>query len=167
LEEVVLTAAISRGPRAFVTAEAFLSALPRHEAHLEHRHRENDPFIYFEEEFGTVPRWASRLAQCSPQMFESYAVLRAALLTDGATSRATKELLTMCLNALDNTPAGIRSHAASALRCGARYEAVLGALLLTVPIGGIVAWINGVQALSDLLDVENGGAGAARVDPAV
>lgn len=151
LQEAVLTAAISRGPRAILTARVFLSTLLSGRVRQRASDKLGDPIAYFAAEFGTLPEWARRLAEFSPASFESYAVLRGALLADGAASRATKELLTMCLNAIDNGPGGVRSHAAAALRCGAPPGAVLDALLLTVRLGGIVVWINGVEAVSDLL----------------
>jgi alkylhydroperoxidase/carboxymuconolactone decarboxylase family protein YurZ len=166
LEEVVLTAAISRGPRAIVTAKAFLSTMPSHHTYPERPDVANDPEAYFRAEFGAVPPWARRLAQSFPDSFASYALARAVLLTDGAASRATKELLTMCLNALDNTPGGVRSHGGAALRHGAGRDTVMEALLLTVPIGGIVGWITGVQALADLLEAPDA-VSVPGADPAV
>jgi alkylhydroperoxidase/carboxymuconolactone decarboxylase family protein YurZ len=166
LEEVVLTAAISRGPRAIATAHAFLSTLPRDQVRRWPPDRSGDALVYFKAQFGSVPEWARKLAQCSPASFESYATLRATLLADGAASRATKELLTMCLNVLDNTPGGVKSHAAAALRSGADREAVLEALLLAVRVGGIVAWIDGVEALSSLFATLDA-AHTARGEPAV
>lgn len=166
LEEVVLTAAISRGPRAMATAQAFLSALPRDRARRQPPDEPGDAVAYFKAQFGTVPEWACKLAHCSLASFESYAVLRATLLADGAASRATKELLTMCLNVLDNTPGGVRSHAAAALRSGAEREALLEALLLAVRVGGIVAWIDGVEALSSLFTAPDA-TNTARGEPTV
>jgi len=148
---MVLTAAISRGPRAIAAAYAFLSTLGAGQARQQGSNDPGDPIAYFTREFGGLPKWAGILAKSSPASFESYAVLRAALLADGAASRVAKELLTMCLNALDNTASGVRSHAAAALRFGAGRRAMLDALLLTVRLGGIVAWINGIEAVSALL----------------
>lgn len=150
--EAILTAAISRGPRALMTSRGFLLTLPDGTRPLGGRAGATPPVPYFESEFGAMPEWAQRLAEFSLGSLECYATLREALLVDGAARRKTKELLTMALNAVDNSAGGVRTHAAAALRHGARREEVLDGLLQAVRVGGIIAWINGVASLANLFD---------------
>jgi len=149
--EVVLTTAMSRGPRALMASQEFLSTLQDSDPPGLKPDTLTRPLEYFEFEFGSLPEWVRRLAEFSPIALECYATLRQGLLVDGAVPRKVKELLTMTLNAIDGSGGGIKSHAVAAVRHGASKEEVLDALLQGLRVGGIVTWINGVAALHDLL----------------
>jgi alkylhydroperoxidase/carboxymuconolactone decarboxylase family protein YurZ len=148
LVEAVLTAAISRGARTVQTALPFLSSLPL-SVHT-HSSPNNIPALdYFTGEFQQLPLWVRELDAFAPAALAAYATLRQHILTDGAASRKTKELLTMLLNALSANVGGIRSHANGAKRMGASRDEIYSVLLLGIPIGGIIVWINGVNALAE------------------
>lgn len=149
--EVVLTTAISRGPRALEASRVLLSTLPHSGPPQQKPATPTRPLEYFESEFGSLPDWVRRLAEFSPIALECYAILRQGLLADGAVPRRVKELLTMSLNAIDGSSGGIKSHAVAAVKHGASKEEILDALLQGLRVGGIIAWINGVAALHDLL----------------
>lgn len=148
--EAVLTAVISRGERALKTALPFLSGLPvtgGQDGGLVPSANE-PPLEYFASQFGELPDWVCQLQVFSPSSLAGYALLRSQILTEGATSRKVKELLTMLLNAVTGNVTGIRSHANAAMRFGANKQEILDVLLLGIRVGGIVVWINGVNSLS-------------------
>jgi len=147
--EAVLAAAISRGERALKTALPFLSGLPLTGGDSGIVPSANEPPLeYFASQFGELPDWVCQLQGFSPTSLASYALLRSQILTEGATSRKVKELLTMLLNAVTGSVTGIRSHANAAMRFGANKQEILDVLLLGIRVGGIVVWINGVNSLS-------------------
>lgn len=150
LVEAVLTAAISRGERAIRTAYPFLSELALVPRNPDSLGVDESPSDYFETQFESLPYWVQQLHAFCPESLTDYAALRSRLLTDGAMSRKSKDLLTMVLNALDGNDGGVKSHAESAAEFGASREEVLEALLLGVGVGGIIVWINGVQSLQGL-----------------
>lgn len=149
--EAVLAATISRGEMALRTALPFLSGLPLSpgQPRVSGTDAGESPLEYLASQLGGVPDWARRLQEFSPHSVASYALLRSRILADAAASRKMKELLTMLLNAVTGNTPGIRSHALGAVQRGADVAQVLGVLLLGVRIGGIVVWINGVNALSE------------------
>jgi alkylhydroperoxidase/carboxymuconolactone decarboxylase family protein YurZ len=151
--EIVLAATISRGRKALKMALPFLSDLAITEAQADQvvPGLGEPPLEYFRSQFGGIPDWVDQLHGFSPGSLAGYAVLRSQILADGATSRKTKELLTMLLNAVAGNESGIRSHANAALRFGADGEEILGVLLLGIRVGGIVVWINGVNSLSGMI----------------
>ena len=145
--EAVLTAAISRGPKALRAALPFLSRLSIVGGDANESSPRPSPLQYFALEFESLPDWVTQLEAFSPDSLASYATLRSRILSEGAASRKTKELLTMLLNAIAANASGIRAHAMAASRFGARKEEIWDVLLLGVRIGGIVVWINGVNSL--------------------
>ena len=148
--EVVLTAAMSRGPRALSTSRRFLSELAL--ASPGGGDSTNaDPIAYLQREFGTVPDWAKILAEFSPAFLADYTTLRERILCEGASRRRTKELLTMALNAIGGNRSGVVSHADAALQHGAEVAHLLEALLLAVRVGGIIAWITGIETIDHLV----------------
>ena len=154
--EVVLAAAISRGGQALRRTRRLLSELdqapwsPNEKPQWTARE-------YLVSEFGEVPGWARHLEAFAPDALADYTTVRQRILTEGAAPRWVKELVTMVLNAIDGNAGGIRSHAAAALRHGADRTAVMGSLLLGVRVGGIVTWINGLTAISDLVGLPSYG----------
>ena len=147
--EAVLTAAISRGPKALRTALPFLSRLSEGGGKTGRSCPAQPAIRYFASEFEELPDWIRQLEEFSPDSLARYAVLRSGILTDGAASRKIKELLTMLLNAIAANPSGIRSHAIGATRFGASKDEIFDVLLLGVRIGGIVVWINGINSLPE------------------
>ena len=147
--EALLTAAISRGPKALKTALPFLNTLKIETVESECRLSDHSPLTYFATEFEKLPKWVKQMEGFSADALDQYALLRKSILTEGAVKRKTKELLTMLLNAIMANPSGIASHALSARSHGATKEEVLETLLLGVTVGGIVVWINGVNALPE------------------
>lgn len=151
--EAVLAATMSRGERALGTAQYFISELPVSEGCVERQSKAGEsPLEYFESQFGVLPGWVHQLWAFSPDSLASYAVLRSRILTDAAMSRKAKELLTMLLNAVTGNAGGIKAHASAAMQYGADKKEILSVLLLGVRVGGIVVWINGVNALSGLTE---------------
>jgi alkylhydroperoxidase/carboxymuconolactone decarboxylase family protein YurZ len=148
--ETVLAAAISRGPGALSAALPFLSQLQLTGEKTHESDNSVPPIQYFESEFESLPDWVRYLNTFSPDSLANYASLRSRVLKDGAADRKTKELLTMLLNAVAGNGNGIAAHARAAMRCGASREEMWDVLLLGVRIGGIVVWINGVNALQYL-----------------
>lgn len=150
IAEAVLTATISRGDRALRTALCFLSELPLSGGAVDLQSKASkSPLEYFESQLGELPEWVCELQGFAPDSLASYAALRSQILVDAAMSRRAKELLTMLLNALAGNAGGIKSHASAAMRHGADKREILSVLLLGVRVGGIVVWINGVNALSE------------------
>ena len=148
--EVVLTATISRGPRALSISRRFLSELAF--VSLGGGDSTNaDPITYLKSEFSTVPNWAKSLAEFSPALLADYTTLREHILCEGASRRRTKELLTMALNAIGGNRSGVVSHADAALLHGAEVAHLLEALLLAVRVGGIIAWITGMETIDHLV----------------
>ena len=150
LMEIVLTAALSRGPRALRMAIPFLKSLPAVSMRVDESNIAS-PCEYFTAEFGQLPQWVSELNAFSAASLRDYAILRRQILSDGAASRKTKELLTMLLNAVTANASGIKSHALAAKRQGATKEEIYDVLLIGISIGGIVTWINGINSISDEL----------------
>jgi alkylhydroperoxidase/carboxymuconolactone decarboxylase family protein YurZ len=151
--EAVLTAAISRGRKALKTALPFLNTLKIENVEWDQHRSDHSPLTYFASEFEKLPEWVKRMEIASANALGHYALLRKHILTEGAAKRKTKELLTMLLNAIMTNPSGIASHALSARRHGATREEILETFLLGVTVGGIVVWINGVNALSECHDI--------------
>lgn len=148
--EAVLTATISRGEGALRTALCFLSELPLSDGSVDLQSKvDRSPLEYFESQLGELPEWVRQLQEFAPDSLASYAALRSRILVDAAMSRRAKELLTMLLNAVAGNTGGIRSHAKAAMQYGADKREILSVLLLGVRVGGIVVWINGVNALSE------------------
>ena len=151
--EAVLTAAISRGPKALKTALPFLAKLKIGKEKWDQQRLDKTPLEYFASEFEKLPDWVKQMEVFSANALSHYAVLRRHILSEGAAKRKTKELLTMLLNAITANPGGITSHALSAMRHGATREEILETFLLGVSVGGIVVWINGVNALSEWSEI--------------
>jgi alkylhydroperoxidase/carboxymuconolactone decarboxylase family protein YurZ len=144
--EVLLTATLSRGPRAIASTRELLSGLPLSSS-LNYEALEGDILDFFATEYGAIPEWVSHLNELSPEYLASYARLRKRIQHGGIVSSKVKELLTMLLNTFDGSQEGTRIHAQNAVDHGASWREVEDTLLLGVLVGGIVVWIIGSSAI--------------------
>ncbi len=154
LLEIVCTVLISRGPVALFTAsEAGVLTKERGEelppwTDQTSTNRE-DLLEYFRKAMGEVPAWVRLLDEALPNGLERYYGFRNMILTDSVLPRRIKELTLVSVNAAGLYKEGIRIHAMGFMNSGGTREGLLEGLLLAFICGGIVAWLEGVQVLTD------------------
>jgi AhpD family alkylhydroperoxidase len=81
-----------------------------------------------------------------PEVYQGFAALSGAALTDGALSRKLKELMAMAIGVVQGCDGCIASHAQAAARAGATAEEAAEAIGVTVLMHGGPATIYGARA---------------------
>ena len=95
---------------------------------------------YFKEVFGVLPYYFEMLIQYKPTLLQAYFKMRSENLKEGALPQKYKELMLVCLNAVERYNWGIGVHARAALSSGATKEELLDAMATTILGGGIPAF---------------------------
>lgn len=108
-----------------------------------------DTLEYFRHDVGHVPAWVIALNSADSKVAKAYAILRAAILSDGVVPRWVKELALAGVNAAERYPEGFDLHARTALRLGATREQLAETLLVAILTAGIPAWFTGAPVLTD------------------
>src|ERR1700757_3319532 len=86
------------------------------------------------------------LRQQIPEVYQGFAALSGAALTDGARSRKVKELMAMAIGVVQGCDGCIASHARAAARAGATAEEAAEAIGVTILMHGGPATIYGARA---------------------
>lgn len=107
---------------------------------------------YMRQTFGSVPQWQELLAGTSPQTFEAYYQLRAAVFRDAALPRRYKELLLVIINCTERYDVGMDVHMNGALTAGASREELLDAVRTSIASGGMVAWLSASEIAQRALE---------------
>jgi AhpD family alkylhydroperoxidase len=95
---------------------------------------------YFKEVFGVLPYYFEMLIHHKPTLLQAYFKMRSENLKEGALPQKYKELMLVCLNAVERYNWGIGVHARAALSSGATKEELLDAMATTILGGGIPAF---------------------------
>ncbi|OBF48477.1 alkylhydroperoxidase [Mycobacterium sp. 852002-50816_SCH5313054-b] len=83
-----------------------------------------------------------------PEVYQGFAALSGAALTDGALSRKIKELIALAIGVVEGCDGCIASHAQGAARAGATREEAAEAIGVTFLMHGGPATIYGARAYS-------------------
>jgi AhpD family alkylhydroperoxidase len=81
-----------------------------------------------------------------PEVYQGFAALSGAALSDGALSRKVKELMAMAIGVVQGCDGCIASHAQAAARAGATAEEAAEAIGVTILMHGGPATIYGARA---------------------
>jgi alkylhydroperoxidase/carboxymuconolactone decarboxylase family protein YurZ len=103
---------------------------------------------YFLKTFGTVPDWLGTIAELGPTVLEGYYGLRSRTFRDGALPRKHKELLLVGLNSAERYHLGLEVHLKGAFEAGASLPEAAEAVLVGVPLGGMVSWLEAAPILN-------------------
>ncbi len=93
-----------------------------------------------------------RLRQAIPEVYDAYAALHRATLTDGVLSAKTKELIALAVAVTRECDGCIASHARGAARRGATAEEVAEAIGVTILMNGGPGTVWGPRALDAFHD---------------
>jgi AhpD family alkylhydroperoxidase len=88
-----------------------------------------------------------------PEVYQGFAALSGAALSDGALSRKVKELMAMAIGVVQGCDGCIASHAQAAARAGATAEEAAEAIGVTILMHGGPATIHGGPGVSRILRV--------------
>jgi AhpD family alkylhydroperoxidase len=87
-----------------------------------------------------------------PEVYQGFAALSGAALTDGALSRKVKELMALAIGVVQGCDGCIASHAQAAARAGATREEAAEAIGVTILMHGGPATIYGARAYTALCE---------------
>ncbi len=104
-----------------------------------------------EEFYSNWKKRAGSIRDQAPEVAKSFAQMNAALMSDGAVSAKTKELIALGIGLAHHCPPCIRAHAAGCLQEGATREEILEAAGVAVIMAGGPAYIH-IPMLVEALD---------------
>jgi alkylhydroperoxidase/carboxymuconolactone decarboxylase family protein YurZ len=107
----------------------------------------NDPLSFFQEVYGVIPEWVSKMNHYAPEALAAYTGLRNEIMTDGALSKKEKELLLVAINAARRYERSMIYHTKGAVDAGATLQELIEILAVCIISRGIPAWITGMEAI--------------------
>ncbi len=143
--EVMMTFVPSRGPMVYMEGARILGLKRKptlkdeNEEALSMETKE-EIIAYFQKIFGVLPYYFELLIRHKPTLLQAYFKMRSENLKEGALPQKYKELMLVCINAVDLYNWGIGVHARTALSSGATKEELLDAMATTILGGGIPAF---------------------------
>ena len=94
----------------------------------------------FSSTLGSPPESIKMLLEHAPSAFAGYGLIRTSIMREGALDLKTKELVLTLLDVLIGEVNGAKLHAAAAIRCGLKVEALTEGLVLCIMAGGMPTW---------------------------
>jgi alkylhydroperoxidase/carboxymuconolactone decarboxylase family protein YurZ len=107
---------------------------------------------YFENVYGQVPEWASKMHQFSPAALDHYTALRNEILVKGKMQQKDKELILVGINAARRYERSMLYHTKGAIDAGATVEEIIEIISTCIISRGIPAWMTGVKAITYALE---------------
>ena len=105
---------------------------------------------YFRIRFGEIPSWIDQLGKKYPLLLLNYHLMRNSSVDDMLLCRKVKELVLVGVNAAGLYDEGMKIHMNGALQAGSSNEEILEALLVSILVGGIVSWIEGIKVMKEM-----------------
>jgi alkylhydroperoxidase/carboxymuconolactone decarboxylase family protein YurZ len=105
---------------------------------------------YFRIRFGEMPSWIDQLGKKYLLLLKNYQLMRNSSVDDMLLCRKVKELVLVGVNAAGLYDEGMKIHMNGALQAGSSKEEIVEALLVSIIVGGIVSWIEGIKVMKEM-----------------